>query len=227
MGQQSELYGRALVVIAADRYAQRMVLPAAKQGCPGAVVLARGPRDRGAGGDRHAAPARVARATRGGRRRSARHVRTHVCAGTRSGSLCRRRGGQRRRGRPSPASGRRRRSRRRTRSPRRPGGTPPRSSAGRGPQRGAPRRFGRSGSVREVMRTGPPAITGPGRRARRSQAHATMTVRAARAERSRPRPRTVESLEITLFLCPFSDTTLLAAAHGFSRPQQAVSYLSK
>jgi hypothetical protein len=28
-----ELYGRALVVIAADRYAQRMVLPAAKQGC--------------------------------------------------------------------------------------------------------------------------------------------------------------------------------------------------
>ena len=222
-----ELYGRALVVIAADRYAQRMVLPGRQAGLPGAVVLPGGPRDRGAGGDRHAAPARVARAARGGGRRSARDVRAHVCAGTRSGCRRRRRGGEGEEAGQAPqADG-------------------DEEAAGAGEARGARgghRRVARqdearsagpiggsvgSGSVREVMRTGPPAITGPGRRddARRAtpQGPSGLRVPSVRGHtRGRWNP-----WKSRFFCAHFRTRRCSRPRTGFSRPQQAVSYLSK
>ena len=70
-----ELYGRALVVIAAEQYASRLVVPEQPAALADAVALAQGPRPQGAGQARRPAPARDAQAGREGRRQGPRRAR--------------------------------------------------------------------------------------------------------------------------------------------------------
>ncbi len=70
-----ELYGRALVVIAAEQYASRLVVPQQPAALADALELAQGPRPQGARQARRPAPARHAQAGREGRRQGPRGAR--------------------------------------------------------------------------------------------------------------------------------------------------------
>ena len=118
-----ELYGRALVVIAAEQYASRLVVPDQPAHPPNPVGIAQGPRGQGAAEAGRTAPAGITQATRAGDRPRPSRVR-HGCAtarrGPRSGAALRTdrnaRRGTRRCGRGSRQRRRERRRRRRDRA---------------------------------------------------------------------------------------------------------------
>ena len=70
-----ELYGRALVVIAAEQYASRLVVPQSQRHAGDPLVLAQGPGRQGAGQARRAASPGVAAPARGGDQARARGAR--------------------------------------------------------------------------------------------------------------------------------------------------------
>ena len=100
-----ELYGRALVVICAEQYASRLVVPQKPAVAPDAVELAQGPRRQGAEEARRAAPAGVAEGAREGDRSRAPRARHGGAAGParawrgRRSGIARRGAGHRRPGR--------------------------------------------------------------------------------------------------------------------------------
>ena len=107
-----------------------------------------------------------------------------------------------------PASARRRRSRRKP-SPRRRRETPPRSSAGRLRHRGPGSPVGGSPCATSCARARPASRVEPGPRWRVKAARQARPGVARVAFRG-PRARTVASLEITLFLCPFPEPPVFA-----------------